>query len=75
MESRKPQQVQFRIHDRVWSFRPSLESSGSEAVDGIVLTVARAVRSIFPGVMLSHVIPKVSGFLRLRHCQGVPAAH
>ena len=60
IESKKNNQIVFRINDKNISFRPSLEVTGSEIVDNMIVTVARAVRSIFPGVMLSQVIPKVS---------------
>ena len=33
-----------------------------KVVDNMITTVARAVRSIFPGVMLSQVISKVRKF-------------
>jgi len=59
IESKKNNQIVFRINDKNISFRPSLEVTGSEIVDNMIVTVARAVRSIFPGVMLSQVIPKV----------------
>ena len=61
MESRRPNQLVFRVQDnKTVSFRPQLETpSSSEVVDAVILTLARAVRSIFPGVMLSQVIAKV----------------
>ena len=59
IESKKPNQIVFRIHDKSLSFRPSVESGTSEVVDSMISTLARAVRSIFPGVMLSQVIAKV----------------
>ena len=34
-----------------------------KVVDNMITTVARAVRSIFPGVMLSQVISKVRTFV------------
>ena len=34
-----------------------------KVVDNMITTVARAVRSIFPGVMLSQVISKVRKFV------------
>jgi len=61
VESKKANQVVFRIHDKSYSFRPSMDPvpGSSEVVDVIILTVARAIRSIFPGVLLSQVVPKV----------------
>ena len=61
VESRRPNQLVFRVQDnKTISFRPQLETpSSSEVVDAVILTLARAVRSIFPGVMLSQVIAKV----------------
>ena len=64
IESKKPNQVVFRINDRNYSFRPGVETNSSDLIDAMIITVARAIRSIFPGVMLSHVIPKV-GFKEL----------
>ena len=59
IESKKPNQVVFRINDRNYSFRPGVETNSSDLIDAMIITVARAIWSIFPGVMLSHVIPKV----------------
>eukprot|EP00090_Calanus_glacialis_P000689 TRINITY_DN10463_c0_g1_i2.p1 TRINITY_DN10463_c0_g1~~TRINITY_DN10463_c0_g1_i2.p1 ORF type:complete len:1522 (-),score=274.97 TRINITY_DN10463_c0_g1_i2:738-5303(-) len=59
IESKKPNQVVFRINDRNYTFRPGVETNSSDPIDAMIITVARAIRSIFPGVMLSHVIPKV----------------
>ena len=59
IESKKPNQIVFRINDKSWSFRTNLETNTSETIDAVLVTLARAIRSIFPGVMLSQVIPKV----------------
>lgn len=59
IESKKPNQVVFKIHEKTYSFRPAVETSGSEQIDEIIITLAKAVRSIFPGVLLANVIPKV----------------
>merc|ERR1719410_2806020 len=61
VESRRPNLLVFRVQDnKTISFRPQLETpSSSEVVDAVILTLARAVRSIFPGVMLSQVIAKI----------------
>ena len=60
IESKKPNQIVFRINDKSWSFRASIETNSTETIDAMIVTMARAIRSIFPGVMLSQVIPKVS---------------
>ena len=60
IESKKPNQIVFRIHDKSWSFRTNTDTIATETVDVMIVTVARAVRSIFPGVMLSQVVPKVA---------------
>jgi hypothetical protein len=67
VESRKPTQLVLRLQDsssKVYSFRPVDDPSGaatsaSDVVDQIIVTLATAIRSIFPGVLLEHVIPKV----------------
>lgn len=59
IESKKPNQVVFKINDKNYSFRPAVETGGSELVDQILVTLAQAIRNIFPGVLLAHVIPKV----------------
>ena len=60
IESKKHNQIVFRIHDKTISFRPQVDTGpSSEIIDTVILTLARAVRSIFPGVMLSQVISKV----------------
>ena len=61
IESKKHNQIVFRINDKSWSFRTNLETNTSETIDAVLVTLARAIRSIFPGVMLSQVIPKVPG--------------
>lgn len=70
VESKKHNQVIFRINDRNYGFRPAVETQNSEVVDSMIITLARAIRSIFPGVMLSHVIPKVE-VLPVRRIQTV----
>jgi hypothetical protein len=63
VESRKANQLILRISEnKAYSFRPATDDSAnsSEAVDQIIVTLATAIRSIFPGVLLDHVIPKVS---------------
>ena len=50
---------------QAYGLRPGGEG-GEQELDHIILTLATAVRNIFPGVLLNHVIPKVK--LRL----GVP---
>ena len=66
VESRKPSQLIVRLHDsnKVFCFRPAVEEEAAVAVgvavvDQIIITLATAIRSIFPGVLLQHVIPKV----------------
>ena len=59
IESKKPNQIVFRINDKSMSFRASLDTNTTETIDAMIVTMARAIRSIFPGVMLSQVIPKV----------------
>ena len=59
IESKKPNQVVFKINEKSYSFRPAIETGGSEIVDEIIFTLASAIRNIFPGVLLANVIPKV----------------
>ena len=60
IESKRPDQVVFRlVTDKSYSFRPAVEAGGSKVIDEIIITLAGAIRNIFPGVLLSHIIPKV----------------
>jgi hypothetical protein len=65
VESRKPTQLVLRMSDnKAYSFRPASDETGavvtsSAVVDQIIITLATAIRNIFPGVLVDHVIPKV----------------
>ena len=71
MESRRTNQIVFTFAgDKTYSFRPSVDGPGSGAVlgatadasmqqatcDNILLTLIQAVRRIFPGVPVEHVL-------------------
>ena len=67
IESQKHNQIVFRINDKNLSFRPSVETNNSEVIDNIIITIAKAVRHIFPGVLpVPQVIPKVNHFHEIR---------
>lgn len=57
VESKKPNQVAFTILDKTYSFR--VDTSSSEVIDEVISTLTLAVKRIFPGVPVEHVIGKV----------------
>ena len=59
IESKKNLQLVFRVNEKSYSFRPGVDLNGSEQLDRIIVTVATAIRNIFPGVLLTHILPKV----------------
>jgi len=70
IESKKNLQLVFRVNEKSYSFRPGVDLNGSEQLDRIIVTVATAIRNIFPGVLLTHILPKIE-VVPMKRIQGV----
>ena len=61
VESKKHNQIAFTFHGdtKTYTFRPANDVTNSDTVDEMILVLISAVKRVFPGVPVEHVIGRV----------------
>ncbi|KAF2354312.1 hypothetical protein FHG87_014933, partial [Trinorchestia longiramus] len=59
LESKHPNQLVMTVCDRTYSYLTNGDEGNSHEIDQMLLTLASALKNIFPAVPLTHIIRKV----------------